>query len=79
MQNEIITIQEPASKQYPKSETSKGHGLSTDNDCSQELSITQDQIDIFDCSISATETEQSADIEETIQLPNIASFQSSVD
>lgn len=57
MQTENLLENITASKQYPKSENSKGHGLSTDNECLQELSITQDKVDIFDCSISATETD----------------------
>ena len=61
MQNENIIEKVNITKQYAKSETSKGQGLSTDNDCSQELTITQVQIDIFDCSISATETDQSSE------------------
>ena len=32
-----------STKQISKSETSKGQGLSTDNDCSQEISIANDQ------------------------------------
>ena len=32
-----------STKQFAKSETSKGQGLSTDNDYSQEISIANDQ------------------------------------
>jgi len=32
-----------STKQFAKSETSKGQGLSTDNDFSQEISIANDQ------------------------------------
>jgi len=66
MQTENILATIGNNKQYQKSETSKGQGLSTDNDCSQELSITQDQVDLFDCSISATETEQSSEIQNVV-------------
>jgi len=67
-----------STKQIAKSETSKGQGLSTDNDCSQELSIANDQLDLFDCTISVSETEKSSELKEVIQLPTIVSFQSKV-
>lgn len=75
--NKIEVI--PSTKYIAKSETSKEQGLSTDNDLSEGLSMNQEQLDIFDCSISVTNSDQGSEKSKTIQLPTIVSFKSKLD
>ena len=78
MQNQNHIIIESSEKAMSKSETSKCIGVSTDNEGSLIISSMHGEMDIFDCSISAKETELTSEISSEkskhIQLPNIACF-----